>query len=75
MTTTKTQTKTKKAKHGKGSSITFKGSAANRLFAQIAVDLGGENPTKNMVPGTELHRMTTEEIAKKKDEADVDHTG
>jgi hypothetical protein len=46
--------------------ITFKGSAANRVFAQIAVAHAakGEDPRRNMVPDTELHRMTTEEIAK-----------
>lgn len=46
--------------------IQFKGAAANRIFAQIAADLGGTDATRNMIPGTELHRMTTEEVAKKK---------
>jgi hypothetical protein len=57
----------KKSKRN-GTTITFKGSAANRIFAQLSADIGGKDATQNMVPGTELHRMTTEEIAKKSSE-------
>ena len=54
----------KKSKRN-GTTITFKGSAANRIFAQMAAHFDGPDATKNMEPGTELHRMTIEEIAKK----------
>jgi hypothetical protein len=53
-------------KRGVLSTITFKGPAANRIFAQMAADLGGEKATDGMAPGTELHRMTVEEIDEKK---------